>query len=46
MVALLVYLVAHRVVTSAVTALVDSRSRLRPLLTAARPELAGTGPSR
>jgi undecaprenyl-diphosphatase len=42
-VAVVVYLVAHRVVASAVTALVDRGSRLRRLLTAAPPESAGRG---
>ena len=41
-----VYLVAHRVTTAAVTALVDRGSPLRPLLTAAPPKPAGTGSPR
>jgi membrane-associated phospholipid phosphatase len=45
-VAVAIYLPAHRVVASAVTALVDRGSPLRPLLTAAPPEPAGTGSSR
>jgi membrane-associated phospholipid phosphatase len=44
-VAVAVYLAAHRVIATAVAALVDSGSRLRPLLTAAPPECAGTGSS-
>jgi membrane-associated phospholipid phosphatase len=42
-VAVAVYLAAHRPIASTVTALVDRGSRLRPLLTAAPPESAGTG---
>ena len=42
-VAVAVYLAAHRAITSAVAALVDSGSRLRPLVTAAPPESAGRG---
>jgi membrane-associated phospholipid phosphatase len=40
-VAVAVYLAAHQVVASAVAALVDRGSRLRPLLTAAPPESTG-----
>ena len=42
-VALVVYLVAHRLITSAVAALVDSDSRLRPLLTTSPPRRGDGG---
>jgi undecaprenyl-diphosphatase len=45
-VALVVYLLAHRLVASAVFALVAGDSRLRPLLTASRPGSTATPSSR
>src|SRR3954451_6838994 len=45
-VALLVFLAAHRLIASAVTALVNSDSRLRPLVTTSAPRPAATKSSR